>query len=160
MPTRSADQYPDAPSDPAAEELDTRPRKHDQSLAELYYRGFLDDLAASPDPDRLARFIEEVFTADPRLLSDEQKMSLGGSLADWARTQPAEVKTAVWRTLGFCEWARPMLGIVLAMPNQDRESLLEIDPVVHAEVIAPWLGDRPGRKLTFGQGRENANLPG
>jgi hypothetical protein len=120
---------------------------HDQSLANLYYRGFLEDLVASGDALRISIFVREVFTAPTPLLSDRQKLSLAWSLTEWAAGQPREVRTLVWKSFGACDWARPLLGVVRGLPKGIRKALLEIDPDVYAEVIAPWLGDRPGIAL-------------
>ena len=131
---------------PASKSVD-RSQDHDRSLAELYYRGFLEDLVASGDSLRISIFVREVFTAPARLLSDKQKLSMAWSLAEWAAGQSRDVRTLVWKSFGACGWARPLLGVVQGLPKQVRKSLLEIDPDVHAEVIAPWLADRPGRIL-------------
>jgi hypothetical protein len=128
-----------------------RSQDHDQSLAEMYYRGFLEDLVASGDSMRISIFVREVFTAPARLLSDRQKLSMAWSLAEWAAGQSRDIRTMVWKSFGACDWARPLLGVVRGLPKDVKKVLLEIDPDVHAEVIAPWLGDRPGRLLPMGK---------
>lgn len=141
---------------PASKSVD-RSQDHDRSLAELYYRGFLEDLVASGDSLRISIFVREVFTAPARLLSDKQKLSMAWSLAEWAAGQSREVRTLVWKSFGACDWARPLLGVVQGLPKHVRKALLEIDPDVHAEVIAPWLGDRPGKILPLRTG--TAKMP-
>jgi hypothetical protein len=136
---------------PASKSVD-RSQDHDRSLAELYYRGFLEDLVESGDSLRISIFVREVFTAPARLLSDKQKLSMAWSLAEWAAGQSREVRTLVWKSFGSCDWVRPLLGVVQGLPKHIRKTLLEIDPDVHAEVIAPWLGDRPGRILPLRAG--------
>jgi len=126
-----------------------RSQDHDRSLAELYYRGFLEDLVASGDSMRISIFVREVFTAPARLLSDKQKLSMAWSLAEWAATQSKPVRTLVWKSFGACDWARSLLGVVRGLPKEVRKTLLDIENDVHADVIAPWLGDRPGRLLAL-----------
>jgi len=93
-----------------------------------------------------------VFTAPAQLLSDKQKLSMAWSLAEWAAGQSKQVRSQVWKSFGDCGWARPLLGVVRGLPRDVRKALLDIDPEIHAEAIAPWLGDRPRNVLPLRKG--------
>jgi hypothetical protein len=116
-------------------------------LAESYYTGHLQDLAAHPESGALEQFILEIFGAQPHLVSDAQKQRLGHHLLAWAATQPNPIRTLVWKAFATCHWILPVLEIMEKLPREQRRALLEVDPRVLVDVIEPYLGDRPGKIL-------------
>ncbi len=121
------------------------------NLAERFYLGHLGDLADRLESGDLARFICDLFSADPQLLSDRQKEKLGLFLLKWAAEQPETVRNAVWRAFGTSQWILPVLELLEKLPRPQRLAMLDVHPSVLVEVIEPFLGDRPGHG--WGKGR-------
>jgi hypothetical protein len=115
------------------------------SLAELYYQGRLEDLAAAPDPGPLEQFILEIFGAEARRVSDAQKQRLGHQLLVWTASQPRSIRALVWKAFAASHWVLPVLEIVETLPRGQRRALLDVEPRVLVDVIEPYLGDRPGK---------------
>ena len=121
----------------------------DPSLAEAYFQGHLDDLAACPESGGLQGFILEIFGAPARLVSDAQKLRLGQRLLAWTATQARPIRTLVWKAFAACHWILPVLEIMEKLSREQRRALLDVDPRVLVDVIEPYLGDRPGKILSL-----------
>ena len=113
-------------------------------LSEMYFQGFLDDLVATSPSLGLTKFIRSIFTADSRQFSGLATKQLATALLNWTSAQPRGVREVVWTSFGTCGWVKPILELVERMPADKQQVLMDLDPSVYDETIAPWLGDRPG----------------